>query len=160
MGQDSKSIGTVTGFDPTSAKARVKVGDRETDEIPVLMIATRFKRHFIPLSEGDQVRVLGGLDGGSVDLDGYFGGDVSVPAGVNEHTEVAEYSDGTRITYDTQSSTHTVTGGKFVLNCANVKLDAAGNLWVAGTITDKLGTLTDHNHKDVMPGSSNTGGRV
>ncbi len=160
MGQDSKSIGTVTGFDPARAKARVKVGDRETDEIPVLMIATRFKRHFIPLSEGDQVRVLGGLDGGSVDLDGYFGGDVPVPAGVNDHTEVAEYSDGTRITYDTSSSTHTVTGGKFVLDCENIKIDGAGNLWVKAKISDELGTLTDHGHKDVMPGSSNTGGRV
>lgn len=160
MRQDSKSIGTVTGFDPASAKARVKVGDRETDNIPVLMIATKFKRHFIPLSEGDQVRVLGGLDGGSVDLDGYFGGDVSVPAGVNAHTEVAEYSDGTRITYDTSSSTHTVTGGKFVLNCNNIKVDANGNLWVAGTIIDNLGTLTDHSHTGVMPGSSNSGGRA
>lgn len=62
--------------------------------------------------------------------------DGSVPSWINDHTEGHEFSDGTKITYNTLTHTLTVSGvEEIVLNC---------NLKVNGTI--KAGTVDLANH--------------
>ncbi|CUV65230.1 putative baseplate assembly protein V [Sulfurovum sp. enrichment culture clone C5] len=140
----AQKVGEVTSFNVDTASAKVEVNGRETDTIPVLMIATKFKRHFIPLAPGDQVAISGEIDAGHV-TGSFFHDGVPIPSGVSETREVIEYSDGTRIVYDIESHILEITGANIsIQNDVSVggNLTVGGNIENGGNITS-AGVITD-----------------
>lgn len=143
----AQKVGEVTAFNVDTASVKVDINGRETDTIPVLMVATKFKRHFIPLAPGDQVAISGEIDAGYVE-GSFFHDGVPIPAGVSETREVVEYSDGTRIVYDIESHTLEITGANInIQNNVTVggnltvggSIESGGNITSAGVITDSDG---------------------
>jgi len=148
--KNATMIGTVSQVESAKALVRVMVGERESNWMPVLMQASVFKRHFIPLRMGEQVAVFGGVDAGFA-IRGIFHSDLQEPNGSSATKEVTEYEDGTTVTYDTASKIMEISGpSKIIFNA---------DLLVNGTITDSVGLLTDHTHTGVQSGGSTTGGR-
>lgn len=103
------SIGTVsqTKSDDGKALVKVKIIDRETDFLPLVSFSNGFKRHFIPARIGEQVVVFspfGEASSGFV-IRSIFNTAVKEPNGSNNTTEVIEYEDGTKFSYDTASKT-------------------------------------------------------
>lgn len=101
------NVGTITQTKSSDGKAlvKVKIIDRQTDFLPLVSFSNSFKKHFIPARVGEQVVVFcpfGEANGGFV-LRSIFNTKAKEPNGSNDHTEVIEYEDGTRITYDTQA---------------------------------------------------------
>ena len=108
---------TVTGTKSVDGKAlaRVKTGEESvSDFLPVMNFSNSFKRHWIPVRVGEQVLVVcpfGEADSGFI-IRGIFSKAQKEPVGANDTTEIMEYEDGTRISYDTQAK--------------ELKIDAAG----------------------------------
>jgi len=148
-------VGTISEVSPSTSLARVDLGNRTTDWIPILMVASPFKRHFIPLGVGEQVAVFGGVDAG-FGIRGMFSDDNPEPNGSGENAEVIEYQNGNTIIIDLAANTVTVSGFHLIVK-GNSTIN--GDLIVNGTITDSVGVLTDHTHTGVMSGGSTTGGR-
>lgn len=121
-------FGIVTESKSNEGKAlcRVKVGRRVTDFLPVKGFSNSFKRHFVPVRPGEQVVVFspfGEASSGFV-LRSIFNKGSKEPSGSNEHTEVIEYEDGTRILYDTKNK-------KLDVSCAgDVSFNVAGNITI------------------------------
>jgi phage baseplate assembly protein V len=154
-------VGTVVGVDLANrALVRVQLGDRVTNWLPYKSIANSFVKIWSPPRVGEQVIVLlpfaeanGGIAYGSI-----FNKGCKEPEGANDHNFIIEFEDGTRIVYDT--STHDLsitTSGAINLTAFTVNIE--GKLNVSGTITDELGSLTTHVHKDVASGTSQSGVR-
>lgn len=154
-------LGTIVGVDPANrALVRVQIDDRVTDWIPYAMKASKYIKIWIPPQIGEQVEVHSpygeGDDGvahGSI-----YNKDCKEPTGANGFTTIIEWSDGTRVEVDTQA--HTIK----LKSPSEVMIDAPtthlnGNLIVDGTITDEKGSVTSHNHTDVMPGTALSGDR-
>ena len=154
-------LGTIVGVDPANrALVRVQIDDRVTDWIPYAMKASKYIKIWIPPQIGEQVEVHSpygeGDDGvahGSI-----YNKDCKEPTGANGFTTIIEWSDGTRVEVDTQA--HTIK----LKSPSEVMIDAPtthlnGNLIVDGTITDEKGSVTSHNHTDVMRGTALSGDR-
>ncbi|WP_324171986.1 phage baseplate assembly protein V [Sulfurimonas sp.] len=124
------SIGTICEIDATRALAKVNILDRETDFFPVLSISSSFKRKFTPIRIGEQVLVLcpnGNADFGII-IPSIFNKDSLEPNGSNENIEIAEYEDGTIISYDTKTKELKIDASdKITIICKsiNVKCDSA-----------------------------------
>jgi len=98
--------GTIVKTKPEGNKslAIVNVLGRETDWLPVLQQANSFKKSYTPIRVGEQVTVLVNR----YVLRSTFNVDCKEPEGANDHTDITEYEDGTRIEYDTNSKALTV----------------------------------------------------
>jgi phage baseplate assembly protein V len=147
-------VGTISEVSNSTALARVDFGDRTTDWIPILMMASPFKRHWTPLCVGEQVAVFGGDMG--FGIRGFFCDDIPEPSGSTQNVETIEYQNGNTIIINLDANTVTISGFHSIING---DFTVNGNLTVNGTIADSIGILTDHTHKGVMSGGSTTGGR-
>lgn len=174
-------FGTVTEAKSVDGKAlaRVKIDERVTDFLPIMSFSNGFRKHWIPTLPKEQVLVIspfGAADSGIV-FRSIFNKSAKEPAGANEHTEIIEYSDGTRISYDTDAKELKIAAaGAVNIICQNANVTATnttinsttthngnvtidGDLSVTGSISDSIGSLTGHVHTGVTPGGSNTGTR-
>jgi len=99
---ENMQIATITEVDNKKALAKVVADGRPSDWLPVLSIASAFKRHFIPVKVKDQVLVLNphGNNSNGFILRGIFFSDTDVPSGAGDNSEVIEYSDGTLLKFD------------------------------------------------------------
>lgn len=166
-------FGTITETKSADGKAlaRVRVGERVTDFLPVMSFSNSFRRHWIPIRPGEQALVVspfGEADSGII-FRGIFNRSQKEPSGSGDTTEIIEWEDGTRITIDTAAKTikidasgsaSVVAAGPVSITCANatiaadtVTIDAAvtditGDLSVGGGITDALGDLTNFSTTD------------
>jgi len=144
------------------ALATVAIGDdEESIEFPVLSFANSFKKHWIPIRADEQVLVVfpfGNANKGYI-FRGIFWKELKEPDGADSKTEIIEYEDGARLTYNTETSTLKVVGVKIVeiesadsitLKSKKILLDGevetTKSLKVAETITDMKGDLTNHEH--------------
>ena len=136
------------------ALATVSVGeDEESEFFPVLSFSNTFKKHWVPIRKDEQVIVLhpfGNANKGYL-IRGIFFKSSREPADANNTTEVMEFEDGARFTYDTSTSTLVVIGvKKTILKSESITLDGevtvTKNLDVKMKILDELGTVTDHKH--------------
>lgn len=98
-------FGTVTESRSKDGKAlaRVQVGERVSDFLPVMSFSNSFKKHWIPVRPKEQVVVFspfGEADSGFV-IRSIFNKNAKEPTGANDTTEIIEYEDGTRLSYDT-----------------------------------------------------------
>ena len=132
-------VGTVTASRSAEGKAlaRVLIGERVSDYLPVAGFANAFKTHWVPIRPGEQVLVFspfGEADSGVI-VRGIFNRGRKEPTGANEHTEVIEYEDGTRITYDTQAHALTVSCvGSVSVQAQSVSVSAASVTVESGAI--------------------------
>jgi phage baseplate assembly protein V len=135
--------------------------DDESIEFPVISFANSFKKHWVPIRANEQVLVVfpfGNANKGYI-FRGIFWTELKEPAGANNKTEIIEYEDGARLTYNTETSALNVIGVKvveiesadsIVLKSKKIVLDGevetTRSLKVAETISDKKGDLTNHKH--------------
>ncbi|PHO10327.1 baseplate assembly protein [Malaciobacter canalis] len=145
------NFGTISETKSADGKAlaRVKVSDRETDFLPIASFSNSFKRHFIPARVGEQVVVIspfGEANGGFI-LRSIFNKHQKEPSGSNDHTEVIEYEDGTRFSYDIQAKVLTVdcVGDINIKAGGNINFEAGGNIGVKATNTNFDGGSVTHN---------------
>lgn len=114
-------IGVVVGVKPKQALVRVDLLGHITDWLPVMQQANSFKRRFTSLREGQQVVVLNNR----VVIGSIYNRDCPEPDGSNEHVDVVEYEDGTRIVYDTKAKILTVNNvGDIQVTCVNASITA------------------------------------
>lgn len=142
-------IGTVTETKSAEGKAlaRVQIGDRVTDFFPVMSFGNSFSRHYIPVRVQEQVMVLspfGEADSGVI-LRGIYNKNCKEPDGSNDTTDVIEYEDGTRISYDTEAQEMTVnTPGKITIIAAgsvSVTSESVSVDCTTGTVTAESVTV-------------------
>lgn len=154
-------LGTIVNVDPENrALVRVQIDDRVTDWIPCVMKASKHIKVWIPPQIGEQVEVhspYGEGDDGVAHMS-IYNKDCKEPTGANGFTTIVEWSNGARVEVDTQANTMKLKNpGEVMIDAPIVHL--SGNLIVDGTITDEKGSLTSHNHTDVMPGTALSGDR-
>ncbi|AQW87897.1 phage baseplate assembly protein V [Campylobacter pinnipediorum subsp. caledonicus] len=162
-------------------RARVSIGSMVTDFLPVIQMANEFACGFVPTRVGEQVVVLpirGSLNAGVV-LRSIYQTAHEAP-GVDTKEQLFVFEDGIKMSYNTASSTLTISSPKQInIKCVNVDLNAKninataqnttlkshsisftgdmrlnGNLNVSGNITDIKGDLTGHSHSDSDGGTS------
>jgi phage baseplate assembly protein V len=163
------NYGTITQTKSSDGKslARVKVGERETDFLPVVSISNSFKKHFIPIRVGEQcvmISPFGEANGGFI-IRSIFNKGNKEPSLANETTEVMEYEDGTVITYDTKAKelkvnasdkitiickSASVTANNVIIDSPSIDLGTGGKGVVTG---DCICAFTGKAHHDF---SSNT----
>lgn len=146
----SYGIITETKVADGKALARVKIGDRNTDFYPVVSISNSFKKHFIPVRIGEQVVVfspMGEASSGFI-IRGIFNKNCKEPSGANNTTEIIDYEDGTRFSYDTKSKKLIVKcAGDIELIAKNITISADSTRFVGGTIThDEIPIDKTHLH--------------
>ncbi len=139
-------IGTVVETKASEGKAlaRVSVGGRVTDFLPVLMINSDFVKVWVPVKVKEQVTLLcpfGNADFGVI-LPAIYHKASQEPSGANESNVIVEIG-GVRIETDGQ--------GAKISAPVSVDLDTpvvnmSGDLAVSGSITDARGDLTGHVH--------------
>lgn len=100
-------FGTVTESRSKEGKAlvRVQIGERVSDYLPVMSFSNSFKKHWVPVRPKEQVVVFspfGDADSGFV-VRSIFNKSAKEPTGANDTTEIIEYEDGTRLSYDTDA---------------------------------------------------------
>jgi len=126
------------------ALARVKIGDRVTDFLPVKMIANSFTKVWIPPRVGEQVVVispLGDPSGGFI-VPSIYNIDCREPDGANSNNVIIE-AGANRVELDS-SSIKVKAPAKVFLDTPLVEM--SGDLKVAGDISDSRGDLTGHTH--------------
>lgn len=136
------AVGTVTQTKMSDGKAlaRLKVGDRETDFLPVVSVSNSFKKHFIPVRVNEQCILFspfGEASGGFI-VRSIFNKNCKEPNLADNTTEVIEYEDGTVITYNTSSKTLKMdcVGDITILAGGNIRIKAVGNIDVDGARID------------------------
>ncbi|AQW85485.1 phage baseplate assembly protein V [Campylobacter pinnipediorum subsp. caledonicus] len=106
--------------------ARVSIGSMVTDFLPVTQIANSFTRSFEPIRVGEQVVVLpirGSLNSGVI-LRSIYQTSHDAP-GVDTKEQLIVYEDGVKMSYNTGSSTLTISSPKQILiECENATLNA------------------------------------
>ena len=153
------TFGTISQVKSSDGKAlvRVKIMDRETDWLPVMSLSNSFKKHFIPTRVQEQCVVIspfGEASSGFV-IRSIFNKGAKEPDGSNAHTEVVEYEDGTRFTYDTQAKKlHVSCVGDVVIDAASVTINAPT------TITDVLETVDINTDGSITTSGDITAGGV
>ncbi len=147
-------VGTVTQSKSKDGQAVVKVNilGRESEWLPVVQQASSFKRAYCPVPPGTQVLVLSNR----YVLGSLFCADAPEPEGGNEHIEVAEYSDGTRISYDTNAKVFNIEGvgeltinmqGSAKVNAQTIELNGGEGVVTGGHIC----AFTGCPHSDCSP---------
>jgi phage baseplate assembly protein V len=164
------TIGTVTESKSADglALARVKVGERVTDFLPMMQQSNSFKRCATPIRPGEQVVVLfpkGDGDFGII-LGSLFNKGAKEPANYSDSTEVTEFEDGTVISYDSKAKKLTVNAVSIVevvAQAVNITATTAhtgnvsivGNLSVDGAISSTGDISTDAIVNDVKGSLTN-----
>ena len=164
------SLGTVTESKSADglALARVKIGERVTDFLPMIQHSNSFKRSAAPIRPGEQVVVLfpqGEGDFGII-LGSLFNKGAKEPSGYSDTKEVMEFEDGTVISYDSNSKELDINAvqnisiacKRAVVSADSIEISATtthngdvalqGNLSVSGTVDaggniSTGGTVTD-----------------
>jgi phage baseplate assembly protein V len=152
-------IGSICEIDPENrALVKVQIGDMRSDFLPVAMFANSFLRGFSPIRIGEQVMVISpfGEAGRGIVIRSIFNVDCKEPAGSNEHTQVFEYEDGTRISYDTNAKELRIDAAGSInikattTHIGNVtiegNLEVVGNIHATGSIIDEGGNTNHHGH--------------
>jgi len=169
------SLGTVTENKNSEglALARVKIGERVTDFLPMMQHSSSFKRCAAPIRPGEQVVVLFPQDEGDfgIILGSLFNKESKEPAGYSDTKEVCEFEDGTVISYDSAAKKLTVSVAssvEVVAQTVNITaitthtgdvslqgnlsvsgtVDAGGNISTGGTVTDSKGDLSNFTTTD------------
>lgn len=106
-------IGTISATKSKDGKALARVildddgtNKRVTNFLPVVSFANSFAKIWFPIRVNEQVIVFspfGNADSGFI-IRSIFNKSCKEPSGSNEHTSIIEFEDGTRLSYDTQSS--------------------------------------------------------
>lgn len=120
-------FGTICEVDSDNRSlVKVKIYDRVTKLLPVMMFANDMKKVWSPPKVGQQVVVLGEKHSDGVVISGaIYYQECQEPAGANPNTDIIEYTDGTRIEYDTTSSKLKIKAvGDVEMNCRNAKIRA------------------------------------
>lgn len=142
------------------ALVRVKIDDRVTDLIPYKMKASKHIKIWIPPQIDEQVDVVspfGETDSGYAE-GSIYNKDCKEPTGANGFTTIIEWSNGARIAVNTESDTMDVINpGTTMFKTPLLFVD--GNLKVSGTIEDEKGSVTSHQHTNVMSGTALSGDR-
>ncbi|PSM51361.1 phage baseplate assembly protein V [Campylobacter blaseri] len=129
-------------------KARVAIGSLVTDFLKVFMpLANSYAVAASPIKVGEQVLVMaveGDINSGVI-LRGLFYDKHKLEVKDNECEVV--FSDGVKMSYNTSSSTLTITAPKNI-NIKTTTFNIDGNLKVSGDISDSRGDLTGHSHND------------
>ncbi|MDR1912627.1 MAG: phage baseplate assembly protein V [Helicobacteraceae bacterium] len=158
-------VGKIEEIDPENRSlARVRLLDRVTRFIPVLQFANSYKRHWTPLRVGEQTLVVS--QGGDPDfgfaIRAIYNKGCKEPSGANDHAEVIEYEDGSRIIYDSVkkaldvflagSATIEITDDVTITSKANltvhysgdstVKIDGDSDLTIGGSATIDAPSVT------------------
>jgi len=121
MSEQVIHIGTVVEAKAEKSLVKVDVLGRITDWLPLLQQANSFKRRFVSMRKGQQVVVLANR----VVIGSIFNVDCLEPDGANEHIDVVEYEDGTRIEYDTEAKTLNIEAvGDLNITCKNAVVTA------------------------------------
>lgn len=138
------SIGTVTESKSSEglSLARVKILERVTDFFPVVGTSNSFKTHATPIKVGEQVLVFcpyGEADSGII-LGSIFNKGQKEPVGANDTTEVVEYSDGTRLSYDTSTK--------------ELKIDASDKITILAQAINVTATSVNIDAEDITLSSA------
>lgn len=127
--------------------ATIDIDGEESEYFPVWQIANGFKKHWIPLRSGEQVLALfpfGNTSKGYLLRSG-FSSNAKEPSGADANTEIIEYADGTRISYNASSS-------ELSINCiGDVTINAQG------AITFNAPSFTFNGDLKVDGSTTNTG---
>ncbi len=118
---DLIGAGTVEEIDSDKSLVKVNMLGRITDWLPLLQQANSFKRKFVSVRKGQQVVVLANR----YVIGSIFNVDCKEPDGANDHIDITDYEDGTRIEYDTESKTLKVNCvGDINVECVNAVVKA------------------------------------
>jgi len=156
------AAGTVVEVINDKSLVKADVLGRITDWLPVLQQANSIKKHFVSVAVNQQVLVLANR----YVIGSLFNLDCAEPLGASGHIDITEYSDGTRIEYDTQTGLLKVNCvGKTLIESPSIKLVGAvtivgdinhqgklsntAGIDTAGNISDAKGDLTSHAHINV-----------
>ena len=173
-------VGKVVDLDESGPKVRVQIGDLKSNWLQCgAPRAGETRQTWMP-SVGEQVVVLAPFGDTAQGIVAFsLNQDAHGPVSSSRHIHAAEFPDGTRLEYNSQSNTYTMTAAgnaKVIVNCKEATVNAqtkvtlstpevfcTGKLTVDGLITGKSGaTLTGgtvtHNGKNI--GSTHTHGGV
>lgn len=168
-------LGTIASVDLAAKRCTVQIGDPDEDDAvspPVRWLALRAgkTRRWSPPSTGEEVVLLcpDGQIGNGVALLGL--NNDNAPAPGDDESDVTEYEDGTRLSYDPASHTLTATlgaGGTAVIE-ASGGITLKGDVTIEGTLhaTGQIDSeadvqaagisLKNHKHGGVQAGSAQT----
>ena len=140
------NLGTIDDTKASEGKAlaRVKIGDRVTDFLPVLSIANSFVKIWIPPRVGEQVTVIspyGNPSGGFI-IPSIYNKECKEPTGANSENVIVEAGEN-RVELD-EDEIKLKSPVRVLLDTPLV--ETTGDLNVAGDITDSRGDLTGHGH--------------
>lgn len=153
-------LGVIESVDYQAGTARVRIGEIVTGALHMMTPHAGQDRTWWPYDPGEQVCVFapsGNLSAGLI-LGAVYSGSAPAPgdkAGL--HRQV--YADGTVIEYD-----RTASHFRMHLGSGSAEIVAPGGIHITGTITVDGDVVADgislktHTHRDVTPGSGNTGG--
>lgn len=160
--------GTVAKSKSNKGQSVVKVNllGRLTEWLPVLQEADSFKRKYRPIRKGTQVIVLANR----YVVGALFNQDCSEPDGANDHIDITEYEDGTRIKYDTKIKVLTViaAGDVKIKTKGNAEIDAGKEAKVTAPLVNidgdagdvKIGGISHMYHTHPQKNGNHFGGDV
>ena len=127
-----------------------------------ISFSNSFKTHFIPARVGEQVVVIspfGEANGGFI-LRSIFNTSSKEPSGSNNTTEVIEYEDGTRFSYDTKAKKLTANCvGDIELVARNITIKADNTNFDGGSVTHNDTPMDDtHDHTQTAGDHFGAGG--
>lgn len=139
------NFGTIDATKASEGKAlaRVKIGSRVTDFLPVVSMANSFVKVWIPPRVGEQVVVIspfGDASGGFI-IPAIFNKGCREPSGANKNNVIVEAGVNR---FDLDNGGVKIKAPKVVLDTPLVSM--SGDLKVAGDISDSRGDLTGHTH--------------
>ena len=128
-------IATVIQVHPRHSLVKVSSMGKPSGWLVVLQQVNTFKKQFTALRTDEQVMVLAG----KYVLRGVYNQRAKEPGGSNDHTDITQYEDGTRIEYNSQTHQLTVTCvGNTKLQSPDIEL--IGSIKIVGDI-EHIGTL-------------------
>jgi len=139
------NFGTIDATKASEGKAlaRVKIGSRVTDFLPVVSIANSFVKVWIPPRVGEQVVVISPFGDASCGfiIPAIFNKECREPNGANTDNVIVEAGVNR---FDLDNGGVKIKAPKVVLDTPLVSM--SGDLKVAGDISDSRGDLTGHTH--------------
>lgn len=173
-------VGKVVELDESGPRVRVQIGDLKSNWLQIAAPRAGDTRQTWMPSVGEQVVVLAPFGDTAQGIVAFsLNQDAHGPVSSSRHIHAAEFPDGTRLEYNSQSNTYTMTAAgdaKVIVNCKEATVNAqtkvtlstpdvfcTGKLTVDGLITGKNGaSLTGgsvtHNSKNI--GATHTHGGV
>lgn len=151
-------VGVIDSVDYATGKARVKIGEILTAELPMVTTRAGQDRAWWPYEPGEQVCVFapsGNLSAGVI-MGALFGGEAGAngnAAGVHRQT----YADGSVIEYDRNANHFRMhLGGGSAEIVAPGGISITGNVTVAGDVIADGISLKTHVHGGIVKGGSDT----